>query len=461
MAVLNELATQSYLLNSSRSIRKLLEQRWFVVVLALMLTGLGAALTGVLFKAGVNALGSWRLKLLSELPAWAVLPALGATGGLISGLLVAKLAPAARGSGVSHIMAFLQHRAVPMGLQVGLVKLIAGIVAIGSGFPLGPEGPSVQMGGSVAWQFARWLKAPVSFRRVIVAAGGGAGLAAVFSAPIGGFIYVIEELLHSARPVVLLLVVVTTFWADAWADVLGLMGLSPTAGGLDRSVGFQLEREYTPLVHFLPIDLGYLIGLGLVIGVLAEFYCRYVLTMQRKGNAWFGNRLVLRMVISGAVLGGVYACLPEGFSNTAELQHLIGGGEAGITKALAIFVVLFFSSGLAAASGAPGGLFAPMLTLGGAIGLACGDWVEVLTGHVPSTYVFAGMGAFVASCSRTPITAMFLAFALTKDLLILKPILVASLTSFLVARLMDQRSIYERQINLEHFEEDKSFNKPS
>lgn len=459
MVDLRELKEQRHLVNSSRSIRKLLEQRWFVVVLALMLTGLGAALTGVLFKAGVNALGSWRLQLLSELPAWGVLPALGATGGLISGLLISKLAPAASGSGVSHIMAFLQHRAVPMGLQVGLVKLIAGIVAIGSGFPLGPEGPSVQMGGSVAWQFARWLKAPVSFRRVIVAAGGGAGLAAVFSAPIGGFIYVIEELLHSARPVVLLLVVVTTFWADAWADVLGLMGLSPTAGGLDRSVGFQLEREYTPLVHFLPIDLGYLIGLGLVIGVLAEFYCRYVLTMQRKGNAWFGNRLVLRMVISGAVLGGVYACLPAGFSNTAELQHLIGGGEAGITKALAIFVVLFFSSGLAAASGAPGGLFAPMLTLGGAIGLACGDWVEVLTGHVPSTYVFAGMGAFVASCSRTPITAMFLAFALTKDLLILKPILVASLTSFLVARLMDQRSIYERQINLEHFEEDKSFKK--
>ncbi len=455
MAVLNELAKQRHLVNSSRSIRNLLEQRWFVVVLALMLTGLGAALTGVLFKAGVNALGSWRLQLLSELPAWAVLPALGATGGLISGLLIAKLAPAARGSGVSHIMAFLQHRAVPMGLQVGLVKLIAGIVAIGSGFPLGPEGPSVQMGGSVAWQFARWLKAPVSFRRVIVAAGGGAGLAAVFSAPIGGFIYVIEELLHSARPVVLLLVVVTTFWADAWADVFGFMGLSPTAGGLDRSVGFQLAKKFDPDVLFLSIDIGYLIALGLVAGVLAEFYCRYVLAMQRKGNAWFGDRLVLRMVISGAVLGGVYACLPDGFSNTAELQHLIGGGEVGISKALAIFVVLFFSTGLAAASGAPGGLFVPMLILGGAIGLACGDWVEVLTGHVPSTYVFAGMGAFVASCSRTPITAMFLAFALTKDLLILKPILIASLASFLIARLMNQRSIYERQMNLEIQEEGK------
>ncbi|MCP4972606.1 MAG: ClC family H(+)/Cl(-) exchange transporter, partial [Prochlorococcus sp.] len=177
MVDLRELKEQRHFVSSGRSIRRLLEQRWLVVVLALMLTGLGAALTGVLFKAGVNAVGSWRLRLLSEFPAWAVLPGLGALGGLISGLLVAKLAPAAGGSGVSHIMAFLRHRAVPMGLRVGLVKLVAGIVAIGSGFPLGPEGPSVQMGGSVAWQLARWLKAPIAFRRVIVAAGGGAGLA--------------------------------------------------------------------------------------------------------------------------------------------------------------------------------------------------------------------------------------------------------------------------------------------
>ena len=64
------------------------------------------------------------------------------------------------------------------------------------------------------------------------------------------------------------------------------------------------------------------------------------------------------------------------------------------------------------------------------------------------------MGAFVAGCSRTPITAMFLAFALTKDLLILKPILVACLASFLVARLFDDRSIYERQLGMELLEED-------
>ena len=448
MSGLSETKQNRQLLGSSRSIRRLLERRWLVVVLALSLTGLGAAITGLLFKSGIHLLADWRLELLHDLPAWIVLPVLGATGGLISGCLVANLAPAAGGAGITHIMGFLRHKAVPMGLQVGLVKLVAGIIAIGSGFPLGPEGPAVQMGGSMAWQMSRWLRAPVAFRRVIVAAGGGAGIAAVFSAPIGGFIYAIEELLHSARPVVLLLVIITTFSADTWADVLG-------GGGLDGTLGFQLEREYTPLVKFLPIDFAYLIGLGAMIGLLAELYTRYVLSMQRQGNRWFGDRLVLRMTISGLILGAVYAALPTTFHDPNQLQHLIADGKADIRLALASFVVLFFSTGLAAASGAPGGLFMPMLTLGGAIGLACGGWVEALTGHVPSTYVFAGMGAFVAGCSRTPISAMFLAFALTKDLLILKPILVACLMSFLVARLFNPHSIYERQMDMELISEER------
>ncbi len=449
MSILTRLQKPHSFTSSSRSIKQLLQQQWFIVVVALMLTGLGAALTGVLFKSGVHALEGWRHQLLENFPAWLILPTLGGLGGLTSAFLVSRLAPAAGGSGVSHIMAYLRHKNVAMGLRVGIVKLFAGIIAIGCGFPLGPEGPAVQMGGSVAWRMAKCLKAPLTFRRVIVAAGGGAGIAAIFSAPIGGFIFAIEELLNSARPVVLLLVFVTTFWADTWADVLQSLGLDSKAGGFDTTLGFQLEREYTPLVNFLPIDLGYLIALGLIIGVLAEMYCKFVLTMQRKGNEWFGNKLILRMSLIGIMLGGFYSLLPESFHRLAELQPLIADGKVGISTALWTFIIMFLTTGLAAASGAPGGLFYPMLTLGGAIGLACGFSVEALTGHVPSTYVFAGMAAFVAGCSRRPITAIFLAFALTKDLLMLKPILIASLASFLVASLFDDKSIYDRQIDME------------
>ena len=420
-----------------------------MVFLSLALTGLGAALAGLLFKEGIYQMVSFRIEILNYYPNWLVLPILGALGGMVSGWLVSNFAPAAGGAGITHIMSFLRHRPVQMGLKVALVKLVAGIIAIGSGFPLGPEGPAVQMGGSVAWQLARWLRAPGAFRRMLVSAGGGAGIAAVFSAPIGGFIYAIEELLHVAKPVVLLLVLVTTFFADTSADVLGFLGLGHHSGGLVSTMGFQLEREYTPQVFFFPIDLVYLIALGGIAGLLTELYSRYVLALQHYVNLLLGRKLVLRMSITGLALGGFYAALPSIFQNPAEFIHLIAEGSADLKLALAIFAVLFFSTGLAAASGAPGGLFLPMLTLGGAIGLACGDWVESLTGHVPTTFVFAGMGAFVAGCSRTPISAMFLAFALTKDLLILKPILVACLASYLVAVKLDKHSIYERQMRLE------------
>ncbi len=437
---------------STKSIKKLLQRKWLNVILALILTGFGAALTGILFKTGIHVLEDYRSNLLGYIPRWILLPVLGTLGGLISGYLIQNFAPAAKGAGVSHIIAFLRHKPVPMGLRVGLIKLLAGIVSIGSGFPLGPEGPAVQMGGSVAWKMAKWLKAPISFRRVIVAAGGGAGIAAIFSAPIGGFIYAIEELLNSARPVVLLLVAVTTFWADSCADILQAIGLDQKAGGFINNLGFQLERAYTPVIEFFPIDILYLIVLGVLLGFLAEMYCKYVLKMQVLGNQWFKNKTIQRMCLSGLVLGSIYSIIPESFHNIEGIQKIIVNESSSFIMAITIFLILFFTSGLAAASGAPGGLFYPMLTLGGAIGLATGIIVESLTGHVPTTYIFAGMGGFVAGCSRTPLTAMFLAFALTKNLLILKPLLITCIASFLTARIFDEHSIYERQITIEEGE---------
>ncbi len=435
--------------NSSRSIKKLLKQRSLVVAFSLLLTGLGASVTSIFFKTGIYFINNWRLALLEQFPSIAVLPIFGALGGAIAGYLIKNLAPAAKGSGVSQIMGFLRHKKVPMNLKVGLVKLLSGIIAIGSGFPLGPEGPSVQMGGSVAWQMAKWLKAPTAFRRVIVAAGGGAGIAAVFSAPLGGFVYAIEELLNSARPVILLLVVITTFIADSSADIIQALGLDPKAGGFDFNLGFIIQKEYDPSVFFLPVDFIYLVLLGIIIGIFAELYSRYVLLMQNLGKKWYKNKFVLKMSICGLILGSIYSCLPSTFHNLDELQKIIAEQNTSIGIALLAVLVLFITTGLAAASGAPGGLFYPMLTLGGSIGLIMGNWVDIATGHAPSTFIFAGMGAFVAGCSRTPITAMFLAFALTKNLLIMKPVLISCIASFLIARAFNEESIYERQIKIE------------
>ena len=419
---------------SANNIKKLLKQRWFVVVIALLLTGLGASITSVSFKTGIYFINNWRLNLLDKYPPFIVLPLFGLVGGGLSGFLIKNFAPAAKGSGVSQIMGFLRHKQVPMNLKVGLIKLISGIIAIGSGFPLGPEGPSVQMGGSVAWQMAKWLRAPVAFRRVIVAAGGGAGIAAVFSAPLGGFVYAIEELLNSARPVILLLVIVTTFIADSSAIFL--------QGGID-------EPTYKIEFLFSNLDFIRLILLGAFIGIFAELYSKYILMMQNFGKRLYKNKFVLKMSICGFILGSIYSILGDEFHYLDNLKTIIvTQSDIDIKLPIITVFVLFITSGLAAASGAPGGLFYPMLILGGAIGLILGSssWIPETA---ISTYIFAGMGAFVAGCSRTPITAMFLAFALTKNLLIMKPVLITCITSFLVARAFNEESIYERQIQIE------------
>ena len=419
---------------SAKSIKKLLKQRWFVVVIALLLTGLGASITSVSFKTGIYFINNWRLNLLDKFPPFLVLPLFGLVGGGLSGFLIKNFAPAAKGSGVSQIMGFLRHKQVPMNLKVGLIKLISGIIAIGSGFPLGPEGPSVQMGGSVAWQMAKWLRAPVAFRRVIVAAGGGAGIAAVFSAPLGGFIYAIEELLNSARPVILLLVIITTFIADSSAIVL--------QGGIDEPT-YKIEFLFSKL-DFLPLIL-----LGGFIGIIAELYSKYILMMQNFGKRLYKNKFVLKMSICGFILGSIYSILGDEFHYLDNLKTIIvTQPDIDIRLPIVTVFVLFITSGLAAASGAPGGLFYPMLILGGAIGLILGSssWIPETA---ISTYIFAGMGAFVAGCSRTPITAMFLAFALTKNLLIMKPVLISCIASFLIARAFNEESIYERQIQIE------------
>jgi CIC family chloride channel protein len=429
------------------ALRQLLGQRWLAVGLALACTGLAATITVLLFRLGIDALGSWRIRLLDRGPAWLVLPAVGLAGGLVAGLLISGLAPAAGGSGITQVMLFLRRKGVPIGLRIALVKLVAGIAAIGSGFPLGPSGPSIQMGSSMGWSLARLLRAPPAFVRVIVAAGGGAGIAAVFSAPLGGFFYAMEALLRGARPVVMLIVLAVTFWADIGADLLGLAGVGVDSTSLVASGELPLRRSLDVYVQVLPIDLLLLFGLGGLVALVAEAYCRFLLRLQALSSHWH-QPLALKLALAGALLGLADALLPQAFVNEAGVRLAVASGEVDVSMALGVAVVLFLSTGLAAAVGAPGGLFAPMLTLGGALGLVAVELVELTGINAPDTAVFAGMGAFLAATARTPITALFLVFALSKQWLLLKPVLSACLGSVLVARLLARESLFERLLRL-------------
>lgn len=155
------------------------------------LAGLGAGLVGALFRVVLEAAGRWREALVLRLGEWspvglALVVVLAAASTAIAAWLVRRLAPSAAGSGIPRVMAVLDDEAPPAPPRVIPVKFLAGTLAIGAGLALGREGPSVQMGASIAYQVGRLFRRGRADCRALLAAGAGAGLATAFNAPIAG-----------------------------------------------------------------------------------------------------------------------------------------------------------------------------------------------------------------------------------------------------------------------------------
>jgi CIC family chloride channel protein len=180
------------------TLRSVLTPRRLSLLEALII-GLVAGLSGLAVKQGVHLLGAWRMNEAAHcgpFPASLLgLPLIGLVGGLISGWLVERVAPETSGSGIPQVKAVLHRVPIKFDLRVAVVKLFGGIVALGSGMPLGREGPTVQVGAALAASLERWMPTSPQHRRNLLAAGAGAGLAAAFNAPIAGVLFVAEELL--------------------------------------------------------------------------------------------------------------------------------------------------------------------------------------------------------------------------------------------------------------------------
>ncbi|MBD2778121.1 response regulator [Iningainema sp. BLCCT55] len=200
--------------------RQLLQPKRFAIFQACVI-GLVAALAAVFLKQGVGALGGWRVHTTHLLPAWLVLPAIGLVGGLLSGWLVERVAPEAGGSGISQVKAVLAKVPMALNLRVAVVKLLSAVIALGSGLPLGREGPTLQVGAALANQLSRIFPTSPDYRRQMIAAGAGAGLAAAFNTPIAGVLFVVEELLQDVSGLTMGKAILASFIGAAISRWLG------------------------------------------------------------------------------------------------------------------------------------------------------------------------------------------------------------------------------------------------
>jgi CIC family chloride channel protein len=400
------------------------------------LVGFFAGIVASLFRAvlaGADALRGELIAWSQQFPLWGwILPIVfSLSGAVLSVLLVQRFAPEASGSGIPHLEAVLHRLRTLNWRRVLPVKFVAGALAIGGGLALGREGPTVQMGGAVGSAIASRLKTRPRERRTLIASGAGAGLAAAFNAPLSGVIFVLEEIQRDFQP----LVFGAAFLAAAIADIVArlLSGAFPV---------FSIPNYPTPPTGALPIFA----LLGIMAGLLGIAFNRSLLgTLNLMARLRGEARLVLAAVV-GMLAGLISWFDPIAVGGGHSLAELALAGGFALTALPLFFLARFLLTISSYATGAAGGIFAPLLALGALIGLAVGQIAhQTVPTIVPEPAVFAvvGMAAYFTAIVRAPLTGIVLIVEMTGNYNQMLPLLVSCFCAYAVAELMKDLPIYE------------------
>jgi CIC family chloride channel protein len=395
-----------------------------------MIIGAAAGLCAVLLLEGIAELGRWRIALSQFYPAEIVLPLFGLIGGLLAGIMV-QIAPEVAGSGIPQVRALLSRVNVNLDLKSAVFKLLGGVVTLGSGLFMGREGPTVQVGAAIASQLSRWLPTSRKNRRQLIAAGAGAGLAAAFDAPLAGVTFVLEELLKEVTPSTVSISLIACFSAAVVENLLGK------------------ARANTAITHAgvaVPVHL-YDIAFYIVLGLLAAFFGSAFNTLIMGFLGAYKRVKVptfVKTAFAGLVTGLIVAHLPDAFHNYAQARQLINAGTVPPHLVPLAFASFFLLVLLAYGSGAPGGLFAPSLVLGAALGYMVGFAHYQATGvNLLDIFTQVGMGAFFAAVARVPLTSTAIVFEMSGNFGLIPPLMIASVIASSVADLLSKGSLYD------------------
>lgn len=407
-----------------------------LAILEAILIGLVAALAAVLLKESIHWLGGWRLKETLILPLWLLIPTLGLFGGFLVGFLVERTAPEAFGSGVPQVKAVLAYVPIPLNLRVAVVKLVSTTLALGSGFALGREGPTIQIGAALAAQLSRWVPASPEHQRQLIAAGAAAGLAASFDAPIAGVMFVLEELLQDFSHLTLGTAILASFIGGVTSRVLA---------GPNLHLGVNPLNYHT---NFSPLEIPSFLVLGLLAGVLSTVFNHGILHSIRWCRRTLRMSPMWRIGLAGLVSGTAIALLPVSFRDSYTLEVFLTSGQANWRMAAFAFVVQFGLTMIACGVEVPGGLFVPSMILGASLGHLVGLANSALLGGDPVLYALTGMGAFLGASARVPITAIVIVFEITTNFNLVLPLMISAVTAYLVAERLFPGSIYTHLLEL-------------
>ena len=427
----------------SDAVRRLIQRDKTPLAVLLMAAVVGtlAGLVGVAFEKSVNWVQNLRIGALVEVAdhwflVWPLAFILSALLAMVGYFLVRRFAPEAGGSGIPEIEGALEELRPVRWWRVLPVKFIGGMGTLGAGMVLGREGPMVQLGGNLGRMVVDVfrMRSPEA-RHTLLATGAAAGLSAAFNAPLAGILFIIEEMRPQFRYNLISIKAVFT------GVIMATIVFRIFNG--DKAV-IEVGKLSNAPVNTLWL---YLI-LGMIFGCIGPLFNTLVLRTQDMFQRIHGGN-IKKWVLIGGLIGGSCGVLgliqPTASGGGFNLIPIAAAGNFSVGLLLFIFIARVITTLLCFSSGAPGGIFAPMLALGTLLGTAFGMAATPLfpAYHLDAgTFAIAGMGALLAASVRAPLTGIVLVLEMTDNYQLILPMIITCLGATLLAQFLGGKPLY-------------------
>ncbi|MCD6525741.1 MAG: chloride channel protein, partial [Desulfuromonas sp.] len=364
---------------------------------------------------------------------WYLIMAIPIFGGLVLGPVVERFAPETRGAGVPEVIEAVVTREGNIRHRTTLMKMFSTLLSLGCGASVGREGPVVHIGSSVGSSLAQLLRMSPEWKRVFLACGAAAGIAATFNAPMAGMLFAAEIILVDFQINYLSQIAVSAVTATVVSH--RFLGSFPAF----NVPHFQLLSYWEIPLYF---------GLGLLAGALSILFIQLINRVEDGFGALHLPRWS-RPALGGVLVGGLALFCPYVLGVGYLAINQVLSAELLPAVMLAILVAKLLATSLSVGAGFSGGIFAPSLVMGGLLG---GLFGSVFHGIAPDTvagfpvYALVGMAAMVSGTTLAPITAIFTIFELTYNFEIILPLMTSCIASLVVVQTFYGLSIYETRL---------------
>lgn len=399
-----------------------------------ILVGSTAGLAVLLYRIWLEYAGEW----LNDVLAFAKQSPVRMAGWfvvlLVLGWIVAKLVkfePMISGSGIPQLEGEMTGKLDQVWWKVLPAKFIGGFLCILGGLALGREGPSIQLGAMVGKGVSKGLRRGKTEEKFLLTCGASAGLSAAFHAPLAGVMFSMEEVHKNFSVSVLVSVMSASLTADFIASTLL---------GVDSVFQFDILKT-------LPVEYYWMIFLlGVVLGVMGAFYNWFTLKVQAMYNRAKYLNATAKLMVPFVCAGILGFTMPEFLGSGHRLIEELTHTDMMLGTILFLLAGRFLFSAVSFGSGAPGGIFFPLLVIGGFIGgafAAAGIQFFGLDSIYLNNFVLLAMGGFFSAIVRAPLTGIILIFEMTGSLSQMLSLAMVSIVAYVTAALLKSKPIYE------------------